>query len=356
MRFWTKVYTSIKFRTRYFLFSNLGLPSSSFSSLFFETVVNKTDQFFQKKHGVSLSISLKPINDIEQFIDSNFGIVLHGKVYDDVFLIRNIRWLRQAFPNSPIVLSSYTDDISSRVLEACKKECITVSLIREPGQLTPPYAVNFVRALSSAHNGIVVAQSLGALRVMKLRVDQEITRVQGVKIAVQILSGKILLGDNSCRIIGTSYNSYKTPPLFLSDMLQIGKVEEMLRYWEPFESKDIEGITDSVFALADEVLIQWKAVPEVWLAVRYMHNLGLKVQSSEKLNLEFWLNHAAVIDSASIGQNWLKSINCLDSNYASIKWFEESYNSQYLELHFSDWLLMVLESRRVINDKNLSEN
>lgn len=345
MAFRSRVLNSIKFRTRYFLFSKLGLPSTSFSSLLFEKLINWIDRYLSDKHGVSLSISIKPLAENEQYRNKYFAIVLHGKVYDEDFLIKNIQHMRSMCPESLVVLSTYFDGMSPRLERICEVEKVHISLLDEPAQLPPPYAANFARGVASAYNGLVLAQSLGANRVMKLRVDQEITRAHGLKFADKLLSGEILSGVGVGRIIGTSYNSYKRPPLFLSDMLQIGNVEDLLRYWAPFEPRNFEDLTDSIFSSADEVLSHWKAVPEVWLAARYVHNLGLEVGAAVNTNLQFWSNYAAVIDATSLGQNWLKSINCLDSNYVSIKWFEESFDSQYLELHFSDWALLALDSR-----------
>jgi hypothetical protein len=74
-----------------------------------------------------------------------------------------------------------------------------------------------------------------------------------------------------------------------------------------------------------------------------MFTKGSKVDNHEASNLLFWSKYAGVIDSTVIGQNWIKTLDIFDSNYASIKWFEESFNQQYTEFHFSDWAKIVLE-------------
>jgi hypothetical protein len=345
MGYQKRVLNSIKFRTRYFLFNKVGLPSTSFSSLLFEKSISWIDRYLSDKHGVSLSISIKPLAEGEQYRNKYFAIVLHGKVYDEDFLIKNIQHMRSMCPESLLILSTYIDGMTPRLERTCEVENVNISLLDEPAQLPPPYAANFARGVASAYNGLVMAQSLGATRVMKLRVDQEITRAQGLKFAEKLLNGEILSGIGTGRIVGTSYNSYKQPPLFLSDMLQIGNIEDLLRYWAPFEPRNFEDLTNSIFSNADGVLSHWKAVPEVWLAARYLHSLDLHVGAAVNTNRQFWSNYAAVIDATTLGQNWLKSINCLDSNYASIKWFEESFDNQYLEMHFTDWALLALDSR-----------
>lgn len=342
-----RLFNSIKFRTRYFLFSKKRLPSTSFASLIFETLIQFLNSKLAKTKGVSLSVSIKPLGELETYVNADFAIILHGKILDENFLARNIRQLRKMCPESPIILSTYVGGISPKLSAACKDEGVFVTLLDEPPQLPPPYAANLARAVASTFNGMTAAYNMGAKTALKLRVDQEITRTQGLKVVDQLLAGKIFPGLGAGRIVGTSYNSYKQLPLFLSDMLHIGNVSDLLKYWEPFNAADIDHLTKTIFADADEFLSHWKAVPEVWLAARYMHNLGNKVGDAAETNLEFWSNHAAVVDSTSLGQNWLKSIDCLDANYSSIKWFEESFHKQYLELRFSDWLVLVLESRGV---------
>ena len=345
MSFKRRLLKSIKFRTRYFLFSKNGLPSTSFPSLIFETLIKFLNGRLSKTKGVSLSVSLKPLEEFETYVNADFAIVLHGKILDEDFLVRNVGQLRKMCPKSPIILSTYVGGISPDTSAACDAEGVFITLLDEPPQLPPPYAANLARAVASTFNGLTAAYNIGAKTAMKLRVDQEITRTQGLKVVDQLLAGKILPSRETGRIVGTSYNSYKQIPLFLSDMLHIGSVSDLMMYWKPFNTVDIDHLTDAIFADADEFLSGWKAVPEVWLAARYMHSLGNKVVDAANANLEFWSNHAAVIDSTSLGQNWLKSIDCLDSNYTSIKWFEESFHKQYLELHFFDWLVLVLESR-----------
>lgn len=347
MSFRRRLLKSIKFRTRYFLFSKNRLPSTSFSSLIFETLIRFLNSRLLKTKGVLLSVSIKPSGEFETYVNSDFAIILHGKILDEDFLARNISQLRTMCPESLIILSTYLGEISPHLSSVCEEHGVFVTLLDEPPKLPPPYSANLARAVASTFHGLYLASSMGAKTAMKLRVDQEITCTQGLKVADQLLAGKLFPDLGTGRIVGTSYNSYKHLPLFLSDMLHIGDVNDLMKYWEPFHATDIDNLTNTIFSDADEFLTQWKAVPEVWLASRYMHNLGYKVSTSESINLAFWSNHAAVIDSTSLGQNWLKTIDSFDSNYSSIKWFEESFHKQYLELHFSDWIVLVLESRGV---------
>jgi hypothetical protein len=202
----------------------------------------------------------------------------------------------------------------------------------------------------------VRAKELGANWALKIRVDQDMSRKSGLRFVKMLLDGRILPGVSMNRVIGSSYNSYRDLPLFLSDMLHFGSVETLLQYWEPFDPENIEMITQEIFNLADEDLLKWKFVPEVWLASRFLYSRGSQVNQSKESNDLFWLEHAGVVDVSTLGHNWAKTLDIFDSNYASIKWFEESFSRQYLELHFSDWAIKVLDSTHETAPENPMEN
>lgn len=349
-----KVCNSLKFRTRYFLFSSLGLKSTSFASLFFEAFLYRINRKIAKKHGVSLSVGIKSHKSSFIFKRKNFGIVFHGKISNLSYLQKSLKDMREACPDSPIVLATYSADLTNELLDYCNRLNIDVSSLTEPGALTPPYSVNLARAVASAEKGLIRARDNGAHWAMKIRVDQDLTRKDGLLFVEQILEGNLFSGDLKNRIIGTSYNTYRDLPIFLSDMLHFGRIEDLLKYWESFPSNEVDRITNEVFGQADKLLESWKFVPEVWLAARYLYNCNEVLSDSEALNWIFWSKYAGVIDSVTVGQNWAKTFDFFDSNYASIKWLEESFSAQYLELHFSDWLQIVLQSRNETVEKDNS--
>lgn len=343
MRVLTRIKKSIKYRLRYFLFSTLQVPSTSFRSLIFEFLVLKLDSKLFKLHDVRMSLSLKPDGDEDIFKDESFSIIYHGKIIDWNYLRENLTRMRKSCPDSPMVLSTYSRDITPEIISVCELNNISLLGIDEPDQLLPPFAGNFIRGVSSAFAGISLANEMGAVWGMKIRVDQDVSRKSGLKFVSHLLQGGILDVDNSRRLIGTSYNSYSSLPIFLSDMLHFGKLESLLEYWKPIEIARISELTDEIFADSDVDLCKWKFVPEVWLAARYMYSLKVPALSIEQANQSFWREFGGVVDSTTLGQNWLKTLDAYDSNYASIKWFEESYSKQYLEFHFADWVRKVLD-------------
>ena len=343
MDLFVQIRNSIKFRTRYLLFSKLGFPGTSITSLLFEKLVSKLDLKLFRRHKIRLSLALKPDGDEQMFNDSSFAVIYHGKIINWDYLHLNLIRMRRSCPESLIVLSTYTDDVTAEIKSVCEENDVALIQISEPGQLAPPFATNFLRGVSSAFAGMSYASQLGSKWGMKIRVDQDISRKSGIKFVSDLLSGRILAIDNDRRVIGTSYNTYSSLPIFLSDMLQFGKLETLLEYWKPINSRDISQFTDEIFSNADEELSNWKFVPEVWLAGRYLHSLGFPIRSVSQVNQIFWRELGGVVDSTTLGQNWVKTLDAFDSNYASIKWFEESYSKQYLEFHFSDWTQVALD-------------
>ena len=86
MKLLIKMRNSIKFRVRYFLFSKVQMPSTSFSSLLIEILVSKLDSKMFNRHRVRLSVSLKPDGDEEVFRDAKFSIIYHGKIINWIYL------------------------------------------------------------------------------------------------------------------------------------------------------------------------------------------------------------------------------------------------------------------------------
>ena len=355
MNFIMKLQNSVKFRTRYFLFSKLNFPSTAFSSLLFESFLSAINNRLEKKHRVGLSVGIKPITDVIDFRDPSFAIVFHGKIIDFGYLNNSLVNMRTSCPESHIVLSTYTSDITDEILNLCNVQRVEVVAIPEPNQLPIPYAVNLARAVCSAHSGLLRARELGATWAMKIRVDQDISRKSGLIFVKNLLEGKLLSGINSERIFGSSYNTYQDFPLFLSDMLHFGNIETLLAYWQPFDVDRVDELTKELFKMADDDLQGLKFVPEVWLATRFMLQMGVQITESNKSNDLFWREYAGVIDANTLGHNWAKTFDFFDSNYASVKWFEESFGKQYLELHFADWTLKVLDSHHEVIAKNLPE-
>lgn len=338
-----RLQNSLKYRIRYFLFSRIGLPSTSFSSMVLETSLHKLDSLLSKRHGVSLSVSIKPKEDENFYIDPTFAVVYHGKILNQRYLTDNLIRMREACPSSYIVLSTYLGDVNSELKEICSGLKVDLVLIDEPNQLPAPYAANFIRGVASAHSGLIRAQELGAKWGVKIRVDQDITKKSGLDFVNRLLNGEILPSINRNRIIGSSYNTYADLPIFLSDMIHFGSLDSLIRYWKPIEIAKISQTTEELFIDSDDELVKLKFIPEVWLAARYMHLMGVSLKSSTEVNDIFWKKYCGIVDSRTLGLNWVKTLDLFDSNYASIKWLEESFSNQYREFHFTDWVLRVLD-------------
>ena len=337
-------------RLKLLIYSVIVNPFRAISSRVLESAVARLDRHLIKRHGVGLSLSLKPISDGVEYRNSDFGITVHGKIVDNNFLHTSLIRLRKLCPDSPIVLSTYRNDLTQETRELCGSQGIVVVECPELDELPPPFHANLARSVASAFYGISEVQKMGATWAMKLRVDQEITQIKGVKFVEGLLQGNILSGANSNRVIGTSYNSFKNLPLFLSDMLHFGDIQTLLKYWDLLEPGDFEILTQSIYSGADGLLLRLNIHPEVWLSSRYMRTMGQSLHDSEDANLRFWNEYAGVVDAVSLGQNWVKSLNAFDSNYESTKWLGHPLGLRNLELRFADWAVQVLTTNTNIKE------
>jgi hypothetical protein len=344
---------SLKFRFRYFIFSKYGLQSTSFLSLVFEKFLRWFSSYLENRFLVRLSVGLVPKEKI--FLDSRdfWTFVLHGKINDSTYLMQTIEGLRKSFPQSILIVASYEEDISKEIYQNFADNSVFFLGVEDPGSTPAPFANNFVRSIQTANAGLNYAKSMGAVMVVKLRVDQRMSNLEGLRLVELLLAKKIV--DRPIRIIGTSYNSYTQIPLGFSDMLHFGRVDDLLIYWSPCTNHEIDVFTFSLFNNASQDISQFRFVPEVWLACRFMNSLGYEITGVQELSTIFWMELAGIIDSKTLGQNWSKTLDVFDTNYHSVKWFEESFSGLYKEIHFDEWLIASINYTDD-NPKNYKQN
>jgi hypothetical protein len=312
--------------------------------MLFEGNINLLGKLLLKR-GFRLSIGLVPENPMTlgQVLSGNnvpnWAFLFQGKIIDESYLIDSLQHVRNFGSSNVIILSTYEGDITPKLQEFCISQQIHIVKVLDPGSNSAPFSQNLSRQIETTYQGLAMAMKLGSLKCVKIRVDQSFLNFQSLSLIDLLVSGSFPLVSNpTSRIIGTSFNSYLTIPLFLSDMIQFGLVTDLIQYWQPCPPSEMTKRTEEIYREAGPDLMEWRYFPESWLATRYMKSIGYRPTHAAILNESFWSERAGVVDASTIGLSWQKSLIYFSTNYHSVKWFEETFTSDFQEIHFYEWI------------------
>lgn len=326
------------------------IRGTSIKSLLFE----KGTLFFGKKiekKGLELKITLVSHGPQERFFlssasneRSNFGFVFQGGFENERqlnYFRYTIEALRGFNADVPIVLSTFPSNnkFASHLSELSKANKFEIIINQDPGKLKKPYAKNLLRQMTSTYHGLTFLNDFGVEKAIKIRIDQRIANLSSLVLVERLFETfPSAMSGSGAKIIGSSLNSFKSLPLFMSDCLLFGYVNDLKDYWrvETQETilESIKKIQSQVHQLDPNLLIH----PEIWLALRYVFSKGVAPNTLQGINNLFWMDLALVVDSVFLNHQWEKQPKYFASNYKSIKWLEPSLTSDFQEMTFLDWL------------------
>jgi hypothetical protein len=327
------------------------MKNTSIPSFFFELNMNFLDSKLQKK-GFELSVKLSPKNQSLPLI--NRGLKNKEPDWIPVFQggfesLSQFRYFEGTleemiykFDFKFCIVSTF--EPNSEIAEALDtsefRNYIKKIEVLDPGRLKAPWAPNFLRQVHNTHEGLRLAEDLGFEKAIKIRIDQRFRNIDTVQGVSWLLDEFPSSSEKTKgRVIGSSFNTFKTLPLFLSDCLMFGYTADLIKYWKPFRREDI-----SILAvqLSEKTGIDISLFnhPEVWLAARYLFlNFPDSSFSSQESNVRFWTDLAMVVDADAIRHDWQKQPTSLKTNYKSTKWFEKSLDERFGEMTFWDWVI-----------------
>ena len=305
---------------------------------------------FKVRHETIKNHDLSLVQDlVEKDFLKDWGVVFQGPLASDEqlkYFADSARFIRDAYPELTIVVSTYQSNASAQVAAVAEAMNIEVSWVSDVGSLPEPYPRSLCQQITSTSNGLRYARSLGIKKAVKIRTDQRITSPLAVSHMNRTLG--MFPPDNDSmehRIFSTSFNSYITRPLGMSDMLQFGAVSDLEIFWKPVTVEEWTMRLEQMrIRYTDKGWNRFK-IPETWLCARYMMELGFDLQDPERSTLAFWRTIGGIVDAGSIGQEWKKSFEWLDTNYMTRKWFEEDNPPMNEELGFIQWLEIANSSR-----------
>ena len=274
-----------------------------------------------------------------------FAIVIQGPyIYDDDFTIETIKIYRQNFPESIIILSTWS--VSVDIIEALKKHDVYVIQNQKP---TNPGISNINLQIITSSVGILAARDLRAQYVLKTRTDQRIYHPSLETFLFNILKTFPLAEDAPIqinRLIVISLGTLKYRLYGVSDMFLYGHIDDMVRYWNiPLDVRK-----DSLDKRCNEGVNTWRTfstwrVCEVYLCTEFLKSIGRDITFTLADSFRVFRDHFVVIDQAAIKLYWHKyTLNA--ERYAGLGFFDA-------ELSFNDWLILYNSIGNMIIDETI---
>lgn len=326
------------------------IGNTSIASLVFEWIINHYGKQIEDK-GFLLKLSLIGNSQFTSHNSSTGEEVLetYGFVFQGGFetlgqvnyFLETIDIFRSKFTKSPVILSTFpmSSEFKNLILTSSRRLKFDVLENEDPGTLKRPYAKNLLRQINSTHNGLEHLYRLGVIKAAKIRIDQRIGNLNSIKFIDYLLDQH----PTNChqaqlRIVGSSLNTFASLPVFMSDCLLFGHIEDMCDYWAFQSQEKFSESVDQVLGCFGQDVFQLGIHPEIWLAAKYVRSKELKPKDIWTCNEIFWKDLALVVDSSFLDHQWQKQSKYFASNYKSIKWLEDPLQSKFREMSFSEWL------------------
>lgn len=257
------------------------------------------------------------------------AIVIQGPlVLKADFTLETLRLYIKLFPTHKLILSTWNDE-DSLTLDSIKELGIDILTNQKPsnGGMSN---VNF-QIISSAA-GIKRAKYLGCEYVLKTRTDQRIYSKESILFCYSAIKRfPMLVGyDQRERIVSFNLNTFKYKPYSISDMINFGNIDDMLKYW----CIKLDSRTQKDLVQPDTLLeFSQEKFAEVYFVCSFLDNIDRSIGWTLEDSWAVMSEHFCILNVNDIGLFWSKYTHkeFRHENYQAIK------NKQF---DFSDWLIL----------------
>lgn len=278
----------------------------------------------------------RSIDIVKSVMDlSDWTIVIQGPINSNLeldYLRQNLELLKCNYSGVKIVISSYhqckkyIDQIDNKLYDQ-------IILLNSNN-----YKNNFERQVASTSAGLEQSLKWGTPFSIKLRSDQILRNPVSLQLfGILLEEFKDAKTDSQTRIIFGSYNSWLYRPFGLSDMFTAGRTVELSKYWK-FDDE----ITDFQIKFHNEpTWLENKVLFfESFLNMRFLNSYEFSFSEDKFKDTSLALrDYFIVVDSGSIGQEWLKRNNVWAGN-SIVKAGYDLPPEALLEFNFTTWLLI----------------
>jgi hypothetical protein len=262
---------------------------------------------------------------------SDTAIVLQGPIWrGDDFTVESVRRYRTNFPNAPIIVSTWTNEIGRDTERIEDLGGIVVH--QEP----PPFAgiSNQNLQLFSSRLGVLKAEQFGVTHVIKSRTDQRCYSERMLGLLHQTLS-HFPLGSGSDlqeqRVIGLSFNTFAYRMYGLSDMFTFGTCADSSKYWDGIpDMRKLEDLN------IDKTIREFaeNRVCEVKFCSEFLSRTGWDLKWTLEDSWKAFAERFVILDASSVDLYWPKHSS------------KEERNRRYdghplkIEIDFAWWLMI----------------
>jgi len=273
---------------------------------------------------------------LDKFIDSftfnnsksSIAIVMQGPlILDDNFTLETIKLYIKNFQIHKLILSTWSDS-DHATIEAIKKLGIEVVMNEKPknGGIAN---INF--QIVSAAGGINRANELGCEYALKTRTDQRIYSSQAISLCYSFLK-KFPISDEynqNERIVAFDLNTFKYRPYSISDMINFGHINDMIKYWcVKQDDRTPEQLIET------NTLLDWSKqnLAEVYFVSSFLKNVNKKMFWTLEDSWKVMSENFCILNINEIDLYWKK--------YTNKEFRHQDYKTiNNRQFNFSDWLI-----------------
>ena len=294
--------------------------------------------FLEKRSKVFLTYHARPKRSDDVIIQSTcsnsldlkkIAIVVQGPlILEDDLTLETIKLYREHFPSSKIILSTWEDEHAETIHAI---EQLNVDIVKSRKPLIFGVAnVNLQIASTSA--GIKHAISAACEYVLKTRTDQRIYSSQAIHFCYLNLKRFPLQNKKGQRerIIAFNLNTFMFRPYSVSDMINFGHIDDMVKYWciefDPRKLKDLP---------PQNTPLEWskQKLAEVYFISSFLNNVGEELVWSLEGSWKIIAERFCILNTYDIDLYWKK--------YTRKEFRHENYTlTQTRQINFVDWLIL----------------
>ena len=305
-----------------------------------------------KINNAYLSIHLRPkysenINYKFDSLNNNLsvGIILQGPISvnndNGEFLYETIKIYKKIFPDTLIVLSTWR--LKDKIFNKFKKLDIKIIQNEEPTNPKFGTARNIDRQILTTYSGLKYLKENDITYAFKTRTDWRIYKPYSHHFLKNILD---IFPPQSTemkgRIIMSSMMTSKFKIYGISDTLNFGFVEDLLKLWD--KELFLDGLNRLSFGEYPSVINGTPVISDVFLCARYLK----KINHDLLWSLEDWweclTKYFCVVDADSLDLLWTK----YEDWFYEKRYYRSYDNNAPRVIEFSDWINLYNNSANVI--------
>ena len=293
-----------------------------------------------------------------QYDIDDTAIVLRGQVvYENRYTEKTIEFYRATYPNAPIIVSTWKNELTDEFRTACKKNSVVLLENIHPAM---PGLGHTNYQLENAFRGVdYVKNQLGSTYVLVTRTDQRLNKFDFLLHFRNLIQTFPPLGDKlQGRIITLgAYLTTRYLPFSITDFLVFGFTTDIAKYYyspRP-EGFGYSGIPlpryDHIYRMREKILrpIGFKKI-DLAKCRRKLKKFNLMLAPFYKpislLQVDFYQRYIAPIDKTTLLENWWKFFReywlLVDVETVIFDWIKYEDRCRYTVIlegtRFSQWL------------------